>query len=107
MCFLSCSAWLKSADIYDKVEHKDKFRTKNHSTKFGEAIKQADEAVENERQQQVNVPQTTSAKRSHDEKVTVQMEQPKKEMNEKEEEMRKLGESSEVMGKSVTVDRNM
>lgn len=104
MCFLLCSGWVKSDNIHDYVEHKDKFRTKNNSTKFEEAIKQADEAVENKQQQQVNVPQTTLAKRSNDEKVTAQMEQKK--MNE-EEKMQKLRESFEAMGKPLTVDRNM
>lgn len=54
MCFLLFSAWLKSDSIHEYVENKNKFRTKNNSKKFEEAIKQADEAVENE-QQPVNV----------------------------------------------------
>lgn len=56
MCFLLFfSAWLKSDNIHDYVENKNKFCNKNKSKKFEEAIKQADEAVENEQQQQVNV----------------------------------------------------
>lgn len=45
-CFFSfLSAWIKSVDIYDYMQNKDKFCSKNKTKKFRDAIEEANQAI--------------------------------------------------------------
>lgn len=59
--FLFSSAWIRPENIYDYVENKKKFESKNRSKKFREAIQEANEAVSSEMAMQFDAQNVAGA----------------------------------------------
>lgn len=53
--FVFFSAWIKSDNTYDYIQHKDKFASKNKSKKFQEAIEEANVEVLKQKQQKTMI----------------------------------------------------